>query len=354
MKEALRLARKAWGRTSPNPLVGAVLVKGEEVLASGYHLRAGEKHAEIVALQRAGERARGAELFVNLEPCVHTGRTAPCVEALIRAGVGSVSIGMVDPNPLVAGKGIDALKGAGIQVRVGVLEKQCQQLNAPFVKYITTGLPYVTLKLAATLDGKIATESGDSRWVSGEESRKIVHRLRSRVDAILVGIETVLKDDPELTCRIVRGRNPVRVVFDSHLRIPLTSKILKNADGTRVIVITGKESNPSAASELRSRGIQLIEVSDFAGRPNAEAALSELANREIVHVMIEGGSELAASALRAKLVDRLLIFYAPKVVGSEGKSMIGRLGIHCMEDALCLRESRWKLVGKDFFLEGYL
>lgn len=353
MSEALRLAAKARGRTSPNPLVGAVLVKGGEVLACGYHRRAGEKHAEIVALERAGQRSEGAELFINLEPCAHAGRTPPCVEALIRAHVGSVIIGMVDPNPLVSGRGIEALKNAGIPVRVGVLERECRRLNAAFSKYITSGLPYVTLKLAATMDGKIATESGDSRWVSGEESRRMVHRLRNHVDAILVGIETVLKDDPELTCRIAGGRNPARVVLDSRLRIPLTSKMLKR-DGARVIVVTKKGVEPSAAEDLRVRGIELIQVGERERRPSLEEALRELARAEIVHVMIEGGAEIAASALRARLVDHLLVFYAPKLVGGDGKSMIGPLGVRSMRDALCLKESRWRPLGKDFLMEGVL
>jgi diaminohydroxyphosphoribosylaminopyrimidine deaminase/5-amino-6-(5-phosphoribosylamino)uracil reductase len=353
MREALRLASKARGRTSPNPLVGAVLVKKGEVLACGYHRRAGGKHAEIIALEKGGQRSEGAELFLNLEPCAHTGRTPPCVEALIRARVGGVTIGMVDPNPLVSGKGIEALKNAGIPVRVGVLEEECRRLNAPFSKYITTGLPYVTLKLAATLDGKIATENGDSRWVTGEESRRMVHRLRNQVDAILVGIDTVLKDDPELTCRIAGGRNPARVVLDSRLRIPLTSKVLKE-DGARVIVVTKNDADPSAAEKLRTLGVELIQVSERKGRPALEEALRELARAEMVHVMIEGGAETAASALRAQLVDRLLVFYAPKIVGAEGKSMIGPLGVRLMKDALCLKESHWRTLGKDLVMEGVL
>jgi diaminohydroxyphosphoribosylaminopyrimidine deaminase/5-amino-6-(5-phosphoribosylamino)uracil reductase len=353
MREALKLARRAWGRTSPNPLVGAVVVKEGVVLGRGYHRRAGDRHAEVVALDRAGEAARGAEVFINLEPCSHTGRTPPCVGSLIHTGVGRVWVGMIDPNPLVSGRGIEALRRGGIDVRVGLLEEECQKLNRAFVKYIASGVPFVTLKIASTLDGKIATGSGDSRWITGEKSRLIVHRLRNRVDAIMVGINTVLRDDPELTCRIPGGRNPARVIMDSRLRIPPGSKVLQGDKGSRVIVVTRKGNDPGAKALLRSQGVDVVEVPAPLGRPDLLTSLRELARREIVHLMIEGGGELAASALSAGMVDQLLFFYAPAIVGSEGKSMVGSLGVDRMGEALRLRQSRWKKVADDMLLEGY-
>ncbi|HEX9454302.1 MAG TPA: bifunctional diaminohydroxyphosphoribosylaminopyrimidine deaminase/5-amino-6-(5-phosphoribosylamino)uracil reductase RibD, partial [Candidatus Binatia bacterium] len=230
LRAALRLARKAAGRTSPNPMVGAVLVRGGKVVGTGYHRFAGADHAEIVALKQAGDRARGAILYLTLEPCSHYGRTPPCADALIKAGVKEVVAGMADPNPLVAGRGFTKLRRAGIKVRVGVHEKECRILLEAFAKFITRRLPFVTLKLAATLDGKIASSSGDSQWVSGAESRALVHRWRNEYDAVLVGGETVRADDPQLTCRIAGGRNPYRIILDSRLRLALTSQLLRQKD----------------------------------------------------------------------------------------------------------------------------
>ncbi len=229
MKRALRLAEKGRGRTSPNPMVGAVLVKNGKSVGEGYHVKAGTDHAEIIALKRAGEEARGAILYLNLEPCTHYGRTPPCAPAVIEAKVKRAVIGMEDPNPSVRGRGLESLKRAGLDVEVGILEKECRRLNEAFCKYITKKEPFVILKVAATLDGKIATREGDSKWISGETSRRFVHRMRDQVDGVVVGIGTVLKDDPQLTARIKKGRDPYRVILDSQLRIPEEAKVIGNS-----------------------------------------------------------------------------------------------------------------------------
>lgn len=251
---ACRLARKAAGRTSPNPMVGAVLVRGEKVIASGFHRIAGADHAEIVALKRAGTKARGATLYINLEPGSHYGRTPPCSATLINAGIKRVIAGMKDPNPLVAGRGFRQLRRAGIEVRVGILEEECRTLNEAFTKYITRGVPFVTLKLAASLDGKIATVTGDARWISSVDSRRMVHQLRNQVDAVITGVGTVIVDDPQLTCRIPNGRNPWRVILDSRLRIPLSAELLRQRDPEKNIIVTGDRSRQNKIRALESLG----------------------------------------------------------------------------------------------------
>ena len=276
MRMAMRLALKGAGRTSPNPMVGAVLVKHGEVIATGYHKVAGEDHAEIVALKRAGDRAKGATLYINLEPCSHHGRTPPCTMSLIRAGLGAVVAGMKDPNPRVRGRGLRQLRQAGIEVRVGVLEPQCRTLNEAFVKYITRGLPFVILKLAASLDGKIAAGSGDARWISSEASRRVVHRLRNQVDAVLVGAGTVVADDPQLTCRIPGGRNPWRVVLDARLRIPLSAKLLHHRDPHKSIIVTSLEAPQRKVRALTDLGAQVWRLEAVNGRIPWLPCLKEL------------------------------------------------------------------------------
>src|SRR6185369_12601402 len=255
MRLALRLAERAAGRTSPNPMVGAVLVRGGKVIATGYHRKAGGPHAEIAALRRAGIKARGATLYLTLEPCSHYGRTPPCVDAVIAAGVKEVVAGMTDPNPLVAGKGFRRLRQAGIRVRSGVLEKESRALNEAFNNFITRRLPFVLLKLAATLDGKIATATGSSRWVTGGEARRFVHDLRNRFDAVMVGVGTVLADDPQLTCRIRGGRNPVRIILDPRLRIPLKARVLNEPGKT--IVVAGESASREKQKALEKHGAEV-------------------------------------------------------------------------------------------------
>jgi diaminohydroxyphosphoribosylaminopyrimidine deaminase/5-amino-6-(5-phosphoribosylamino)uracil reductase len=354
MRMACRLARKAAGRTSPNPMVGAVLVRGGKIIATGYHKAAGTDHAEIVAVKRAGKRARGATLYINLEPCSHFGRTPPCSRALIAAGVKAVVAGMKDPNPLVAGRGLRALKRAGIDVRCGLLEPECRALNEAFVKYITRGLPLVTLKLAASLDGKIATYNSDSRWISGDESRRRVHELRDQVDAVLVGAGTALADDPLLTCRIPGGRNPWRVVLDGRLQISARARLLRQPDRDRAIIVTSRLAPERRARALVASGARVLRVRERDGFVSWRALLKQLASLGILSVLIEGGAVTAASALREKAVDKVLFFYAPKIIGGDGKAMIEGLGIEKASQSIQLKGMDVRRSGADIMVAGYL
>jgi diaminohydroxyphosphoribosylaminopyrimidine deaminase/5-amino-6-(5-phosphoribosylamino)uracil reductase len=354
MRRACRLALKAAGRASPNPMVGAVLVRNGRVIATGFHKAAGTDHAEIVALKRAGEKARGATLYINLEPCSHFGRTPPCSRALIAAGIRSVVAGMQDPNPLVAGRGFRELKRAGIEIRSGLLEEECRVLNEAFVKHVTRGLPLVTLKLAASLDGKIATASGDSRWISGEESRRTVHQLRNQMDAVLVGAGTVIADDPLLTCRIPGGRNPLRVVLDARLRLPPDAQLLRHTDREKTVIVTGRRAPARRARALTARGARLLRVAERNGKLPWRAVLKQLARLGVQSLLIEGGAATAASALKENAVDKILFFYAPKIIGGDGRVMIDSLGVKAAGRSLKLKRLEVKRSGGDIVVSGYL
>jgi diaminohydroxyphosphoribosylaminopyrimidine deaminase / 5-amino-6-(5-phosphoribosylamino)uracil reductase len=354
LRMALRLARKAEGRTSPNPVVGAVLVRDGKIVGAGYHQFAGGDHAEIAALKRAGRKARGATLYITLEPCSHYGRTPPCTHALIDAGIKEVVAGTRDPNPLVAGRGVRQLRRAGINVRVGLLEAECRALIEPFSKYITRRLPFVTLKLAATLDGKIATVSGDARWISNVESRQWVHRLRNQVDAVLVGVETVRADDPQLTCRIPGGRNPWRVVLDSRLRIPISARVLRQRGPGKTIVAATGGVSAAKASAIEALGAQVWRLPMRHHRVSWLLLLKKLASSGIVSVMIEGGASIAASALKEKIVDKIVFFYAPKILGGDGRVMVDALGIRRMRQSIPVKELQVRKSGGDLIVSGYL
>ncbi|MEW6376507.1 MAG: bifunctional diaminohydroxyphosphoribosylaminopyrimidine deaminase/5-amino-6-(5-phosphoribosylamino)uracil reductase RibD, partial [Thermodesulfobacteriota bacterium] len=275
MKRVLRLAEKGRGRTSPNPMVGAVLVKDGKVVGEGYHARAGEAHAEILAIRKAGEEARGSTLYLNLEPCTYYGRTPPCAPVVIEAGVKRVVIGMEDPNPLVKGKGVGNLTSAGLDVVVGILEKECRRLNEAFCKYILKKEPFTILKVASTLDGKIATRKGDSKWISGEASRRYVHRLRDQVDGIVVGIGTILKDDPMLTVRIKGGRDPYRIILDSRLRIPEGAKVIGTSP-SKTIVATTELAPKEKVERLEKNGVRVLIFDSKQGRVHLKPCLSKL------------------------------------------------------------------------------
>ncbi len=354
MRMALRLALKGIGRTSPNPMVGAVLVRGGRVVGSGAHRRAGGDHAEIAALKQAGKRARGATLVLNLEPCDHQGKTPPCTLSLIRSGVRRVVTGMLDPNPLVSGKGIRRLRRAGIQVRVNVLEKECRRLNEAFIKYITRRLPLVTLKLAASIDGSIATSTGDSRWITEEAARRYVHQLRNQVDAVLVGVDTVIADDPRLTCRLAGGRDPLRIVLDSHLRIPLTARLFHQRGSEKTIVIAGARASKKKMKAIEDFGAQVWSIPLRGRRIPFKALLKRLAKMGLPSIMIEGGSTTAARALAEGAVDKVLFFYAPKIIGGEGKHMIGDLGIKKMSRCMKIQDVEIERFGHDILVSGYL
>jgi len=335
-------------------MVGAVLVRGGKIIATGFHRIAGEDHAEIVALKRVGSKAKGATLYINLEPCSHYGRTPPCSQALIRAGVKEVVAGMMDPNPLVGGRGFRELKRAGIKVRVGLLEEECRTLNEAFIKYVTRRLPFVTLKLAASLDGKIAAVTGDARWISSETSRRMVHKLRNQVDAIVAGVGTVLADDPQLTCRIPNGRNPWRVILDSRLRIPLAASLLRQTDPERSIIVTSDRSSRQRVRAIESLGAQVWRLRLRRGKIPWTAILRKLAAKDVLSVMIEGGATTAAWALREKAVDKIMFFYGPIILGGDGRVMIDALGVKRVGQALRVQRTRVRKSGTDTLVSGYL
>ncbi len=333
MRLALRLGRRGLGRTRPNPPVGAVLVVNGTVVGRGYHRQAGGPHAEIEALRAAGGRARGATLYVTLEPCAHHGRTPPCTDAVIAAGVRRVVIGTRDPNPTVPGKGLERLGAAGIVVRSGVLQTACDALIAAFRKYVTTGLPFVTLKLAASLDGRIATAGGESQWITGADSRRFVHRLRAEHDAVLVGAETVMRDDPELTCRLRGGRNPIRIILDGRLRLPPGARVLTNTQPAATLVLAGRGASAAKVRKIEAGGAEVLCLPDQAGRIAMSRVLQALGRRGITSVLIEGGASVAATVVAERMVDRLLIFYAPKLIGGDGRPMLGPFGVRHLQQA---------------------
>jgi diaminohydroxyphosphoribosylaminopyrimidine deaminase/5-amino-6-(5-phosphoribosylamino)uracil reductase len=354
MKRALRLAEKGRGRTSPNPMVGAVLVKNDEVVGEGYHAKAGEAHAEVLSLREAGEEANGATLYLNLEPCIHYGKTPPCAPAVIEARVRRVVVGMEDPNPFVKGRGLETLKKAGLDVEAGILEKECQRLNEAFCKYILKKEPFVILKVAATLDGKIATRDGESKWISGEASRRLVHRLRDQVDGIVVGINTILKDDPMLTARIKGGRNPNRIILDSRLRIQEEAKVIEISP-SKTIIATTELAGKEKIKKLEKRGIQILTLKSNQGRVDLRHLLTKLGEMEMMSLLVEGGSQINGSFLDEGLVDKILLFLSPKLIGdNQAQGIFGGRGVANLREAFSLDEIRAKRVGEDILLEGYL
>ncbi|HUL28864.1 MAG TPA: bifunctional diaminohydroxyphosphoribosylaminopyrimidine deaminase/5-amino-6-(5-phosphoribosylamino)uracil reductase RibD [Thermodesulfobacteriota bacterium] len=354
MKRALCLAEKGAGRTSPNPMVGAVLVKRGRVVGEGYHARAGGDHAEIVALHRARENARGAVLYLNLEPCTHYGRTPPCVPRVIEAGVSRVVIGMEDPNPLVNGKGVEALKKSGIHVQVGVLGKECRRLNEAFSKYILKKEPFVVLKVAATLDGKIATRDGDSKWISGEASRRFVHKLRDRADGVLVGIGTVLKDDPLLTARIKGGRNPYRIVLDSRLMIPEGARVFGTSP-SEVILATTRAAPRDKVERLEKRGVHVLTLDTQEGRVDLRSCLRKLAEIGVMSLLVEGGGRVNGSFLNEGLIDRFLLFLSPRLIGDpQAPGVFDGRRVSNLDEAVSVREIKTRRIGEDIVVESYL
>lgn len=355
MRRAIRLAKKFVGWTSPNPPVGAVIVKGGLLIAEGCHEGAGKPHAEAVAIARAGERAKGATLYVTLEPCDHYGRTPPCTQAIIAAGIQRVVVGTIDPNPIVSGRGVERLKSAGIEVTVGVLENEARELIAPFAKFITQQIPFVTLKLAMSADGKIATRTRESKWLTGEKARLYAHRLRHEHDAVMVGVGTVLADDPQLNVRLVKGRvkQPVRIVVDSQARTPPTAKVIRSAKTPCIIAVTEKAPDERVET-LKRAGAEVWQLpADSYGRVDLSELLKRLAERDIVSVLVEGGSELAGSLVRQRLVDRVILFIAPLLIGGRNAvPAIGGEGVDKLSDALRLTWVRVRRLGVDLVLEA--
>jgi len=347
MKMALRLALRGEGWTSPNPMVGAVIVRDKQVIGRGYHRRYGEAHAEVNAINDASASVEGATFYVTLEPCSHHGKTPPCVDRIIEAKPSRVIIGTVDPNPLVSGKGIGALKKHGIETKVGVLEKQCEKLNEKFFKFMRTGMPFVTLKYAQTLDGRIASSTGHSRWISSEPSLKFAHRLRARHDAVLVGTGTVSADDPDLRVRLVRGRNPLRVVAGSILRIPHSARILDNQDIAKTLIITGPSHGSDRLSIINEKGVETLTVDvDDKGKLDMKSLLSELGERQISSVLVEGGAGIITSFVEEGLFDRIIVITAPKILG-RGIEAVGDLGVSRIDDCIALKIERVRRNGED-------
>ena len=353
MREALRIAEYARGRTSPNPLVGAVIVRDGAIVASGWHRAAGEPHAEIHALRMAGELARGATLYVTLEPCAHHGRTGPCAEAVIAAGLARVVVALSDPNPLVAGRGIHLLTAADIEVTTGVCEDEARRQNEIFLKWVTTKRPFVTLKTAMTLDGKIASHTGASRWITGAAARARVHAYRNEYDAILVGIGTVLADDPSLTTRLEHGtgKNPLRIVLDSEARTPLDAKIV--ADGAApTIIVVSERADHRRVNLLRACGAEVVTLGTQ--RVDIAALLDYLGAREITSLFVEGGAAVNWSLLAGGSVDKVHAFIAPMLMGGEtAKTPIGGTGFDSPQTALRLHDMTVEQVGTDILVTGY-
>ncbi len=349
MRLALREAAKGLGRTSPNPAVGAVLVKGGRVIARGHHARAGGPHAEVVALRAAGARARGADLYTTLEPCDHFGKTPPCSVAILEAGVRRVLVGSRDPNPLVNGRGVARLARAGVEVAQDVLGPECDRLNAHWFTYITERRPYVTLKAAVTLDGRIATRTGDARWVTGDAARAWVHRLRDRVDAVLVGAGTARADDPELTTRLPRGRghDPLRVVLDTDLSLPARLRLFHPRPGAPTLV-----AHASARARRFGPGVEAVRCRRGKGGIDLRDLLRKLAARGVTHLLVEGGAEVHARFLEAGLVDRVAVLVAPKLAGADGRPLFAGRGPAKMKDALRLDEVQVERLGDDVLVAG--
>jgi len=353
---AITMASRAVGRTSPNPLVGAILVKNRRIVGKGYHCGAGTPHAEILALAEAGREAIGADLYVNLEPCCHYGRTPPCVDAIIQARVKKAFIGMQDPNPLVNGKGIERLRKAGISVKTGILEEACRKVNEIFIKYITTKRPFVILKAAASLDGRIAAVGGQAKWITNEQSRQYVHRLRNRVDAVLVGIGTVTRDDPMLTVRLPnrRGRDPIRIIVDSTLKISPQAKVFNPFSQAATIVATTPKASSRKIREVEKKGGKVVVIPSPA-KVNLPLLMEELGKKEITSVLIEGGERINTSALKEGIVDKVVFFFAPCILGGTKAPMIvGGKGVSTVADGLRLEKIKIRRFGDDVMIEGYL
>lgn len=356
MKRALRLAMRGRGQTSPNPLVGAIVVLEGEIIAEGFHEVLGGPHAEVSALKDAGNRAKGATLYVTLEPCNHYGRTPPCTHAVLDAGIKRVVVGMADPNPHVKGSGADFLRSKGVPVQVGVLENECRLINQPFIKHSTTGIPFVTIKAAATLDGRIATRSGDARWISNERSRRFVHRLRHALDGILVGIETALRDNPLLTSRLPGKkavRQPTRIVLDAALRLDPASRLVETAREAPLWAACSEDAPDQSERRLLDAGVEVLRLPSEGGRIDLSALLRELGRRRLTSLLVEGGSRVIGSFIRSRQADDFFLFYAPKILADgEGIPMIQGSVCEEMADATPVYDLRVRRFGGDVMLSG--
>lgn len=349
MEITLKLAAKGSNSVRPNPLVGCLIVKRGRIVGKGYHKKFGEEHAEVIALKSAGKKAVNATLYCNLEPCSHWGKTPPCTEKIVESGVREVIIGIEDPNPLV--NGFRELKFRGIKTKIGILREGARKLNQVYLKYVKTNMPFVILKVAMSLDGKIATSTGDSKYITSNEARKYVHQLRKDVDAVMVGINTVIRDNPKLDARLVKGNNPLKIIVDSNFKIPENSNVFK--DPSKVIIATTQKASKTKIQSIKQKGANVIIIKSKDGMVDLRKLMKELAKMNISYIMIEGGSHLNASAIKEKIVDKLLIFTAPKIIGN-GLGAISNLGIKKIDKAIKLKSITTRKIGKDMLVEGYL
>ena len=346
-------AKRGEGKTTPNPLVGALVVKNNRIIARGYHKKAGLPHAEVVALSLAGRRARGATLYVTLEPCSHFGRTPPCTDMIMKYGIRQVIIGMLDPNPLNNGKGLRVLRRHGIEVEVGLLEKELRKMNEPFIKYITQKLPFVTVKVGQSLDGKIATYRGSSQWITSDRAREYVHRIRDKFDAIMVGVNTILRDNPKLQPASISKRL-TKIIVDSQLSIPCQAEVMKNPP----IIIATLHATPGQETtnrDLLLKKAQILEVKEKEGLVNIRDMMRRLARLNITNILVEGGGNLIGSLFDERLVDKVLFFISPKIIGGkEAISSVMGKGISHPDKAFRLKDVRLRRIGEDFLVEGYI
>lgn len=357
MRTALDLAARGAGYVSPNPMVGAVVVKDGRVVGRGYHQAVGGPHAEVNAIDDAGDKARGATIFVTLEPCNHHGRTPPCTRKILDAGIRRAVVAVKDPNPHVAGNGNAFLQSHGVDVTCGVCEAEAVELNESFIKFIRTRHPFVVLKMAATLDGRIATRTGDARWVTGPRARAFVHRLRHEMDAIMVGAGTVSADDPELTTRLEKGRgvDPVRIVLDTHLNVSPEIRMLNLSSTSETLIVCGPDAPAQKKTRLKDKGADILEVPLKGGHIDLKMLMERLGARGITSLLVEGGARVAGSALKAGVVDKVHYFYAPKILGGgDGIPMCAGQGPEKMKDCMPLRDTRVRRVGDDILVTGYL
>ena len=349
---ALKLALKAKGKTSPNPLVGAIVVKAGRIIGRGFHAKAGFAHAEIIALDEAGKKAAGATLYVTLEPCAHTGRTPPCINRIIGSGIKEVVVGMIDPNPLNNGKGVTLLRQNNIKVRVGVLGDQLEKINESFIKYITAKIPFITVKVAESLDGRIATRTGDSKWITSDNSRAFAHRIRKDYDAIMVGVNTVLRDNPSLNAWFSQ-KKLIKIIVDSNLSISENSNIF--AKDSQVIIIT-LPSRPGQETENRkslAAKAKILEVKEKAGQINLRDALKKLARLQISNIIVEGGGTLIGSLFDERLVDKILFFISPKIIGGkDAVSSVMGTGVKRVDQAIKLRDLKIRHFGEDLLVQA--
>ena len=349
MEMTVKLAEKGRGLTSPNPMVGCIIIKRGRIVGKGFHKKAGTEHAEVLAINDAGKKVMNSTMYVNLEPCSHWGRTPPCTERIVEAGVREVIIGVKDPNPLV--DGFKELKARGLKTKIGILEKEAKKLNEIYMKYIKTKRPFAIIKVAMSLDGRIATKTGDSKYITSREARKYVHQLRTEIDAVMVGVNTVLRDNPELTPRLFKGKDPMKIVVDSNLKISKNCNLMKNP--AKLIIATTKKAPKNDIKKLQQKGVNVIITKLKKGLVDLQDLMKQLGKHEITSVMIEGGSELNSSAIKEGIVDKVLIFAAPKIIGN-GLGAIGNLGINKIDKAINLKNTITKKIGQDLLIEGYL